>query len=115
MIYKDYYEQGTKYLKDKNQANKFCPRLSILPLKIPKDNLLKLYHKPIFKPRIILFVKMQIYHTPWKTFKKHSNIWIWKQKNIKIVSSRNNHQIYLVNTISDHALYHSYLIPYLNI
>jgi len=57
MIYKDYYEQGTKYLKDKNQANKFCPGLSLLPLKIPKDNLLKLYHKPIFKPRIILFVK----------------------------------------------------------
>lgn len=31
MIYKDYCEQGTKYLKDKNQANKFCPRLSLLP------------------------------------------------------------------------------------
>lgn len=48
MICKDYHEKGTKYLKDKNQANKFCPGLSLLPPNIPKDNLLKLYHKLIF-------------------------------------------------------------------
>lgn len=74
----DYYEQDTKYLKDKNQDNKFCPRLSLPPPKIPRDNLLNLYHKFIFKPMTSVLVKRQIKHTLWKAFKKHSNILVRK-------------------------------------